>query len=47
MKMGEAIYANAQAEDENGPMKASDEAADDDDDDVMDAEFEDVDDEKS
>jgi len=47
MKMGEAIYANAQAEGDNGPMQASDDAADDDDDDVMDAEFEDVDDEKS
>ena len=47
MKMGEAIYANAQAEDDNGPMQASDDAADDDDDDVMDAEFEDVDDDKS
>ena len=47
MKMGEAIYANAQADEDDGPMKASDDAADDDDDDVMDAEFEDVDDDKS
>jgi len=47
MKMGEAIYANAAQDDENGPMSATDDAADDDDDDVMDAEFEDVEDDKS
>ena len=47
MKMGEAIYAAANADDDNGPMSAADDAADDDDDDVMDAEFEDVEDEKS
>jgi len=47
MKMGEAIYANAAKDDENGPMSAADDAADDDDDDVMDAEFEDVEDDKS
>ena len=43
MKMGEAIYAAA-GEDE-GPMSAAADAADDDDD-VVDAEFEDVDDDK-
>ena len=47
MKMGEAIYAAANADDDNGPMSAADDAADDDDDDVMDAEFEDVEDDKS
>ena len=47
MKMGEAIYANAQAAEDTGPMQASDDAADDEDDDVMDAEFEDIDDDKS
>jgi len=45
MKMGEAIYAAA-GNDEDGPMSAADDAADDDDD-VVDAEFEDVDDDKS
>ncbi len=47
MKMGEAIYAAAGAGDDDGPMSAADDAADDDDDDVVDAEFEDVDDDKS
>jgi len=45
MKMGEAIYANAGDED-TSPMQA-DTDDDDDDDDIVDAEFEDVDDEKS
>ncbi len=45
MKMGEAIYANAAAAEETGPMSAADDAEDDDD--VVDAEFEDVDDNKS
>jgi len=44
MKMGEAIYANAGDED-TSPMQAD--TDDDDDDDIVDAEFEDVDDEKS
>lgn len=43
MKMGEAIYANAGDED-TGPTQAE---SDDDDDDIVDAEFEDVDDNKS
>jgi molecular chaperone DnaK len=47
MKMGEAIYAAAGAGDDDGPMSAAEDAADDDDDDVVDAEFEDVDDDKS
>ncbi|WP_416879143.1 molecular chaperone DnaK [Litorimonas sp.] len=46
MKMGEAIYANSQDEDD-GPASAAADAADDDDEDVVDAEFEDVDDDKS
>jgi molecular chaperone DnaK len=46
MKMGEAIYANSQDEDD-GPTSAAADAADDDDEDVVDAEFEDVDDDKS
>ena len=46
MKMGEAIYAAASAEQDTGPMQASDDAADDDDD-VVDAEFEDVEDDNS
>ncbi|RKQ69377.1 molecular chaperone DnaK [Litorimonas taeanensis] len=44
MKMGEAIYANAQ-EDEGPTSAAAD--AEDDDDDIVDAEFEDVEDDKS
>ncbi|WP_409432921.1 molecular chaperone DnaK [Litorimonas sp. RW-G-Af-16] len=43
MKMGEAIYANAQADAETGPASAQDHASDDEDD-IVDAEFEDVDD---
>ncbi|CAM3838501.1 molecular chaperone DnaK [Litorimonas haliclonae] len=46
MKMGEAIYANSQ-EDDDGPASAAADAADDDDEDVVDAEFEDVDENKS
>lgn len=46
MKMGEAIYANSQDEDD-GPASAAADAADDDDEDVVDAEFEDVDEDKS
>lgn len=46
MKMGEAIYANSQ-EDDDGPTSAAADAADDDDEDVVDAEFEDVEDDKS
>ena len=46
MKMGEAIYANSQ-EDDGGPASAAADAADDDDEDVVDAEFEDVEDDKS
>ncbi|MGB0907326.1 MAG: molecular chaperone DnaK [Maricaulaceae bacterium] len=45
MKMGEAIYAAAGA-DEDGPMSAADDASDDDDN-VVDAEFEDVEDDKA
>ncbi len=45
MKMGEAIYANAQADDEGPTSAAAD--AEDDDDDIVDAEFEDVDDDKA
>jgi len=41
MKMGEAIYANASADEDEGPASA---AADADDEDIVDAEFEDVDD---
>jgi len=44
MKMGEAIYANAQ-EDEGPTSAAAD--AEDDDDDIVDAEFEDVEDDKA
>ncbi|MEP1230313.1 MAG: molecular chaperone DnaK [Litorimonas sp.] len=44
MKMGEAIYANAAAEQDTGPTSAQ---ADAEDDDIVDAEFEDVDDEKT
>ena len=43
MKMGEAIYANASGE-EDGPTSAMDDAEDDD---IVDAEFEDVDDENA
>jgi len=46
MKMGEAIYANSQ-EDDDGPASAAADAAEDDDEDVVDAEFEDVDEDKS
>ena len=46
MKMGEAIYANSQEEDD-GPASAAADAAEDDDEDVVDAEFEDVDEDKS
>lgn len=47
MKMGEAIYANASADEDGGPASAQDHASDDEDD-IVDAEFEDVDeDEKS
>jgi molecular chaperone DnaK len=45
MKMGEAIYANAQADE--GPTSAAADAENDDDDDIVDAEFEDVEDDKS
>ncbi len=41
MKMGEAIYANAAADEDTGPTSA---AADAEDDDIVDAEFEDVED---
>ena len=44
MKMGEAIYANASG-DEDGPTSAMNDAEDDDD--IVDAEFEDVDDENN
>jgi len=44
MKMGEAIYANAEAEEDAGPKSQADDAEDDDD--IVDAEFEDVDDEE-
>ena len=47
MKMGEAIYAAANEAEDTGPMSAAADAADDDDDDVVDAEFEDVEDDKS
>lgn len=46
MKMGEAIYANAQADE--GPTSAAADTEDhDDDDDIVDAEFEDVEDDKA
>ncbi len=44
MKMGEAIYANAAADQDTGPTSA---AADAEDDDIVDAEFEDVEDDES
>ena len=44
MKMGEAIYANAEAEEDAGPKSQADDAEDDD---IVDAEFEDVDEEES
>ena len=43
MKMGEAIYANASAEEDAKPSSSDDDS----DDDIVDAEFEDVDDEES
>ena len=43
MKMGEAIYANASAEEDAKPSRSDDDS----DDDIVDAEFEDVDDEES
>jgi len=43
MKMGEAIYANADADEDTGPKSQADDAEDDD---IVDAEFEDVEDEE-
>jgi len=45
MKVGQAMYEKAAADQDKGPASQADQA--DDDDDVVDAEFEDVDDENA